>query len=109
MTTKLTRMGVLSVAKVYGIISAIFGLLIGAMFTLMSLFGGAMVALAGEGGGGFAALLFGGMAIIIMPIFYGIMGFVGGAISAWIYNLAAGWIGGVELELDIDRPGDALG
>jgi len=46
-------------------------------------------------------MMYGGAAaIIILPIMYGIFGFIGGAIGAWIYNLVAGWIGGIEIELE---------
>ena len=36
---------------------------------------------------------------IMMPLLYAGMGFVIGALSAVIYNLVAGWIGGIEIEL----------
>lgn len=39
-------------------------------------------------------------AIIIAPIVYGILSFVGGIIYGLVYNLAAGVVGGVELELE---------
>jgi len=38
-------------------------------------------------------------AIIIFPILYGILGGIGGAIGAAIYNLAAGWVGGLEVDI----------
>ena len=38
-----------------------------------------------------------------MPLIYGAMGFVGGAIGALIYNLFAKWVGGIELEMEL-RP-----
>jgi hypothetical protein len=38
---------------------------------------------------------------IFMPIFYGIMGFVVGAIGALLYNLVANWVGGIEMEVEI--------
>ncbi|HEX8186700.1 MAG TPA: hypothetical protein VF747_18175, partial [Blastocatellia bacterium] len=47
--------------------------------------------------------LIGGMGIIsifIFPVIYGVLGFIGGAIAALIYNFAAGFMGGVELELE---------
>lgn len=37
---------------------------------------------------------------ILMPIIYGVMGFVGGIIMAAIYNVIAGWIGGFEVEVE---------
>jgi hypothetical protein len=38
---------------------------------------------------------------IAAPIAYGLMGFIMGALGALIYNLIAGWVGGIEMELDI--------
>lgn len=38
--------------------------------------------------------------MLFMPIVYGIMGFITGVVIAFIYNLVAGWIGGIELELE---------
>ena len=35
-----------------------------------------------------------------MPLLYGILGVVFGALIAWFYNLVAGWTGGIEMELD---------
>jgi hypothetical protein len=39
-------------------------------------------------------------AVIFLPIFYGIIGFVGGLISALLYNLIARLVGGIELEVE---------
>ena len=33
-----------------------------------------------------------------MPVFYGAMGFVGGLITAGLYNVIAGFTGGIEFE-----------
>ena len=54
---------------------------------------------------GFAgSIVFFGIAFaIVMPILYGAMGFMMGAIGALLYNLLAKLIGGFELELDF-RP-----
>ena len=42
--------------------------------------------------------LFGAAAIIALPIFYGILGFISSLIGAALYNLVAGWVGGVEID-----------
>ncbi len=34
---------------------------------------------------------------IVFPIMYGVLGFIFGVIGALIYNLVAGWTGGIEL------------
>jgi hypothetical protein len=43
--------------------------------------------------------LFGVGSILLLPLFYGALGFIGGAISAFVYNLVAGVVGGIELEV----------
>ncbi len=87
--------GVLSVGKVVGCLYALLGLIIGGLFSLISLVGAA----AGGPDAGLAALLLGGGAIIIFPILYGVIGFVGGIVSAALYNLVASFTGGIEIEL----------
>jgi len=38
--------------------------------------------------------------LIILPIFYGVVGFIAGAIGAALYNLIAGMVGGIEIEVE---------
>lgn len=46
-----------------------------------------------------SGLLFGAGAIVVLPIFYGVLGFVFAGIGAAIYNLVAGWVGGIEIDM----------
>jgi hypothetical protein len=48
--------------------------------------------------------IFGITFAILMPVLYGIMGFVTGAIGSLLYNLLANWVGGFELELEPAHP-----
>jgi hypothetical protein len=96
------RVGPLSVAKVSGLLYALMGLLFGACISLFmmaagSLAGGPWADTPQLGGAMFGAI-FGVGAIVFLPIFYGVMGFVFGGIGAAIYNVVAGWIGGIEIE-----------
>jgi len=94
----LKSIGVMSAAKVVGVLYAVMGLLMGLVFgTLFSLIP-AMSADADMPR--WLAPMFGFGAIVFMPIVYGVMGFVGGAIAALIYNGLAGVIGGLELRLE---------
>jgi len=93
------RFGVMSVAKMYGLLMFIFGLVFGVIYGLfLILFGAAMTAASGEGMG---AAVSGGSTVVIglgmmigLPIFYGVLGFIMGAIGALIYNVLAGIVGG---------------
>jgi len=97
-TQTVTRIGVLSVARVLAVVYAFLGLLIGGIVSLFAIVGGAMGAASGDRGG-LAAMFFGAGAVIVLPILYGCIGFVGGLITAPIYNLVAKIAGGVEVDL----------
>lgn len=95
------RFGVWSVAKLYGALLAAMGLLFGAIVALASLVGGASGAFGdAQANAGPLAMMFGVGAIVFLPIFYGVMGVVMGAISAGLYNVFAGFIGGIEVETE---------
>jgi hypothetical protein len=84
--------GVLSVAKMMGLIQACLGVVLIPFFLL--------VGLAGTLAGRQESPLAGTVGLVLafcMPIFYGVLGFVMGAIGAALYNLFAKWIGGIEV------------
>jgi hypothetical protein len=98
---KLKKIRPLSLAKVSTIALAIFGLIMGIFYALLGNIISKLPAeaLAQAGISSEMGFLFGPVAIIILPIVYAIMGFITGLIGAWIYNLAAKWVGGIEIDL----------
>ncbi len=97
------RMGVFSVAKIMGLLHAIMGFIFGIFMSLFSLAMSSFARGMGEESAAFGAL-FGVGAVIFLPIFYGVLGFLGGAVMTWLYNLIAGWVGGIEIDLEEHRP-----
>jgi hypothetical protein len=91
----ITRVGPLSVAKVAGLLYVIMGLVFGAFVSLAAMVGA--FAANDEAAGAFGAL-FGVGAIILLPIFYGCLGFVMTLIMAALFNVATGIVGGVEVD-----------
>lgn len=91
------RIGVASVAKIYGAISAAFGLLAGCIIAVGSLMS---LGFADSNEASFLAPVFGMGAVVFLPIFYGIMGLVMGALGAVLYNVFAGMVGGVVIETE---------
>ena len=74
----LKKVGVLSAGKILGILYALLGLLIGAVVSLVSMVGAAIGSASGESSEAFLGVLFGIAAVVLMPLLYGGMGFVGG-------------------------------
>jgi hypothetical protein len=91
--------GVLSVAKMMGLIYGCLGLIAIPFFLLIGLAG----SLAGKQQSPFAGML-GLVLAFLAPILYGLMGFIMGAIGAALYNLFAKWIGGIEVQVQSDTP-----
>ena len=93
------RISPMSCAKVSGLLYAVIGLLVGACVSLVMMSIGNFMPQEEVPAAGMISMMFGAGAIVILPIFYGVLGFVGGAIVAFAYNLIAGWTGGIELEV----------
>jgi hypothetical protein len=86
---RIRRFSIGQSAKFLGVLYLLFGLLFVPFFLLIDIFG--------PEGQGFP---FGAMFAIAMPLMYAGFGVIGGAIGAALYNLVAGWVGGIEVELD---------
>jgi hypothetical protein len=97
----ITKVGVMSLGKLMGLLYAAIGIVFGLLYALFAVVGGgAMMAMGGGDGamGGGMMMGMGIAAVIILPIFYGVLGFIGGLITALLFNLAAKYTGGLEIE-----------
>jgi len=91
--------GVLSVAKIMGLIYGTLGLIVLPFLVLISALGMAA--------GGKHALFSGvaGLALAVMiPALYAGLGFIMGAIVGALYNLFAKWVGGIEVNVQTTSP-----
>lgn len=91
----LKRVAPLSAGKVLALVYGALGLLFIPFFLLMSV----MTANLPTAQRGIFAVVGTGFAILF-PLFYAAMGFIGGVICAAIYNLVAGMVGGIEVEVE---------
>ena len=105
MEVKLRRIDPIQAGKMlaafYGIMSLLF-----VPFMLLFMTLGSFAARQ-QGGSAPALPFMFGMGIgfmILLPVFYAVIGFVFGALSAFIYNLLAKWIGGFEFEFENKTP-----
>ena len=91
------RLGPLSLAKVAGGLYGFIGLLVGCIFELISMAGGAA---SNRPGGPVFGALFGLGAIVFLPIVYGCLGFLMSLLMAALYNGVAGMVGGIEIQVE---------
>ena len=90
MPQQIRRFGIGQTAKVVAVLYALMGLVFAPIFLLAAMFSPKETGF----GAGFA---------VAVPILYGVCGFIFTAIGCALYNLVAGWVGGIEVELDGPR------
>lgn len=109
---KLTKIGVVSFAKVMGMSGALMGLVFGlfyGVFMILAAIIGFSAAAGGEqeGFGLAAGGLMGAVCVIVLfPLMYGALSFLFGLIYALIINLVLNLAGGLEFEMEAlyDKP-----
>ena len=85
------------VALIYVVIVAIFAI----PFTLLVGIAGVSMNGGPQVGAGIVGIL---IFSVVIALFYGLLGWIITAIGCAIYNLVAGWIGGIEVEVDRVEP-----
>ena len=93
------RVGPMSLGKVLGIIYAVFGFIVGFFFSLIMALGAVLGTTLDESPG-VIAFFWGIGSVFAFPVLYGILGFIGGIVTAGIYNVISNWVGGIEIELE---------
>lgn len=92
MVQRVRRFSVAQTAKVVGLLYAVMAVIFMPFFLI--------AAFAAPKGSGFSV----GLALVL-PIVYGVLGFIFAAIGCALYNWVAGMVGGIEVELDVSGPG----
>jgi len=88
---RITGLGVVSFAKLMGFCGVIIGLIIGLIY-------GGLIILVGGFAGGEMGLA--GIGIVVVPIVYGVMSFIGGLIYGAVLNFALSKTGGLEIRIE---------
>jgi len=94
-TRRIKRIAPLQLGKMLAILYGFIGLIFIPFFLMMSLIGTQMPAQQRTG-----ILAFGLGFALFMPVMYAVMGFITGVLGAGLYNLVAGWIGGIEVQVE---------
>lgn len=96
----LKRIGVLSLAKIMGVLYAAIGLIVGFFVSFAAVIGSVIGSSLEGTTEPLVGLFLGVGAIFFFPILYGVLGFIGGAITSAIYNFVSKFTGGLELEFE---------
>ena len=94
--TILKRISPASAFKVGLVAYGVVGLVLGVFCSLIAL---GAPAFARHAHPMFVGRFVGLFAVIVCPIVYGIIGGIAAVIGAGIYNLTAGWVGGLEVDI----------
>jgi hypothetical protein len=97
MNPQLKWIGPLSYGKIFALIMAVIGLIVGFILAVVFIVLAAMGTKDMSMG---VAVLLGLLCIVLGPIIYGILGFVLGVIGSAIYNLIAKLVGGIEVRIE---------
>ncbi|MGC2129493.1 MAG: hypothetical protein WA629_05275 [Candidatus Aquilonibacter sp.] len=96
-TTRVRSFNVVQLALMAGVLYALLGVIAG-------FFEGLAAMTAGSFFSGYGMPSFGPLSIVLFPILFAVFlfvaGFLYGLIGGALYNLVAGWIGGVEVQLE---------
>lgn len=92
---KLKRVGVFSLGKVMGMAGLLIGLLAAVFYGGLLLLGSSL----GPPKNQSALLGLGSLFVVLLPLIYAAMSFVGGVIHAIVINVVLGLSGGLEVEL----------
>lgn len=99
MRRQIRAFGVVQTAKVAAAMYFLLGLLVAVPFGLAGLLTPAGSSQPGAPTAGMAWLA------LLIPFLYAAAGFIAVAVVCLLYNLAAGWLGGIEIELaDVEAP-----
>ncbi|MGA9882785.1 MAG: hypothetical protein WBQ34_03595 [Candidatus Acidiferrales bacterium] len=93
---KFEPLSVMRIAAIgYGALGLVEGAFISIIFTMMP-----MAASANQNMPRGLSILFGGLAFVIFPALFAVIGSISGGLGAVIYNVSAHYVGGIAVEVE---------
>jgi hypothetical protein len=102
---RIRRFGVVKTATVVAVMYLVIIAIVFVPIAILAIVFGASGSGGGNGiGGGVAVLAFG----LVAALFYAVIGWIFTALACAVYNLAARWVGGIEVEIEPVAPPPSL-
>ena len=98
-TRTIKRFAPWQLGKILGVLQGAMGLIAVPFFLLVAVAGAMAPASAGTPPAGVTIAFGVGMAIAA-PLIYALFGFLTGIVGAFVYNLVAKWVGGIEVQVE---------
>ncbi|MBS0630909.1 MAG: hypothetical protein JSS11_03275 [Verrucomicrobia bacterium] len=92
---RIKRFAPLQLGLMLAVLYGLCGLIFAPIFVVVSTLG-----LKGTGQPATGLMAAGLGVIVLLPVIYAAVGFVGGLLGALIYNMVARWVGGIEVEVE---------
>ena len=89
---RIEHVGPLSVARIMGVVNFMGGILVGIGLMVLSLMGDTRFDI---------------NALLVIPLLYGVLGFLGGFLGAFFFNWAVRMFGGLEVRLSAPADGQS--
>jgi hypothetical protein len=112
MQVEIKRLDVWSLVKISFLIYAVLGIIVGVIYIFFALLLGGLVGYNEALDGGLFRIAATGVGVLLVPLlalFYGLIGAIGAAILAVVYNVLSRTIGGVKLTLQADSATGEVG
>lgn len=93
---KVKKIKAVSSGKMLGVMYGLMGLIFGSLISIITVLGSTLFA---SGDSKIGGIVLGVGAVIFIPLIYSVFGFIFGIILGWFYNVAAKWVGGLEVEI----------
>ena len=98
---RIRRFGVMKTSTIVAAMYLTVAFVIGLPIALIVAVAGTSTGAAGQGTGAALGIV---LVVVLLGLFYAVIGWIFTAIACVLYNIVAGWVGGIEIQLEAVAP-----
>jgi len=100
MKRTLKSIGPLQLGKIFAALYGLLSLIFIPFFLLFAALAAFIPTQPGSPSSGAIGIGFALVTCIVMPVVYAVLGFIIGVVGAWVYNMIAKWLGGIQFDVE---------